>query len=123
MVLLKELLLRGKVTGNEDVEARQVQLDDEEDNTEISIQDPQKHVKEALRALRKACQLKRESWRLWDNYLTVAASLSPPEYRDIITAQKNLIALLKDSKGETAETPGPIFLLCFPLWAYFQGPS
>lgn len=109
--LATALLRRGVVTGEEEHETRHVHLDDEEEDTAPAVADPQKNVKDALLALRKACQLKRESWRLWDNYLTVAASVKPPAYQDIVTAQKNLIVLLKDSKGELAVDADVVNLL------------
>lgn len=64
--------------------------------------DPQQHRRDALRALRRATHLKRESWRIWENYLTVTASLDPPEFSDIVAALQTLISLRKDSKGELA---------------------
>ncbi|KAF8528657.1 hypothetical protein BDD12DRAFT_870446 [Trichophaea hybrida] len=100
--LATALLRRGVATGKEMLQQRQILLDDEEDEEVPTVVDPQKNRKDALRALRKACQLKRDSWRIWDNYLTVAASIDPPEFQDIVTAMKNLIELRKGTKGELA---------------------
>jgi len=100
--LATALLKRGVATGEDVHQKRQIPLDDEEDEEVPTVVDPQKNRKDALRALRKACQLKRESWQIWDNYLTVAASINPPEFQDIVTAMKNLIELRKGAKGELA---------------------
>ena len=62
--------------------------------------DPQKHSKEALVAFKRAAALKRESYRIWQNLLNVAAILSPPPYADIIIAQERLIELRGPVEGE-----------------------
>ena len=63
--------------------------------------DPQKHAKEALVAFKRAAALKRESYRIWQNLLNVAATLSPPPYADIIIAQERLIELRSSVEGES----------------------
>ncbi|KAA8905356.1 hypothetical protein FN846DRAFT_950955 [Sphaerosporella brunnea] len=102
--LATAILRRGPPsTEAEKSEQRQVLLDDEEEGVAATATiDPQRHRRDALRALKRAAQLKRESWRIWDNYLTVAATMEPPEFQDVILAMKNLIELRKDSKGELA---------------------
>lgn len=64
--------------------------------------DPYKRKREALSALQRAAQLKHSDARVWDNVLTVAASIPPPTtpFRDVITAQKRVIELLGAKKGE-----------------------
>ena len=62
--------------------------------------DPQKHTKEAFVALKRATSLKRESYRIWQNLLNVAATLVPPPYLDLIAAQQRLIELRADTDGE-----------------------
>ena len=62
--------------------------------------DPQKHVREAFVALKRAAALKRESFRIWQNMLSVAVKLSPPPYTEIIIAQTRLIDLLGTVEGE-----------------------
>ncbi|KAI5800000.1 hypothetical protein EDC01DRAFT_628518 [Geopyxis carbonaria] len=82
---------------------QQMPLDDEQDDgLRSAISDPQRNKKDAMRALKRAANLKRESWRIWDNYLTVAASLEPPAYNDVVIAMKRIIEIRKDSKGEVA---------------------
>ena len=65
-------------------------------------QDPHKRKREALAALQRAAQLKNTDARIWDNVLTVAASIPPPAtpFRDVITAQKRLIEILGTKSGE-----------------------
>ncbi|KAE8372187.1 hypothetical protein BDV26DRAFT_274643 [Aspergillus bertholletiae] len=79
-------------------------LPDEEHEleTEKAPEDPHKRKREALAALSRAAQLKNTNSRIWDNVLTVAASIPPPftPFRDVITAQKKIIDILGDKKGE-----------------------
>lgn len=62
--------------------------------------DPQKHIREAFAALKRAASLKRDSYRIWQNLLHVSVQLSPPPYTDIIIAQTRLIDLLSKTQGE-----------------------
>lgn len=66
----------------------------------VSVPNPQKHIMEAFVALKRAAVLKRDSYRIWQNLLTVAIKLSPPPYTDIIIAQTRLIELLSNLEGE-----------------------
>lgn len=63
-----------------------------------------RNTQDALSALRHAAQLKRDDARIWDNYLTVAASLPPPwtPWAEIILTQKRVIDLRGKKKGEKA---------------------
>lgn len=65
---------------------------------------PSKPLKDALHALRRAAQLKYDDPRIWDNYLTVAASIPPPNtpWNEVILAQKRIIAIRGKSLGEKA---------------------
>ena len=62
--------------------------------------DLQKHTREAFVALKRAANLKRDSYRIWQNLLQVAIQLLPPPYIDIIVAQTRLIDLLGSTRGE-----------------------
>lgn len=64
------------------------------------LADPQKHIKEAFVALKRAAALKRESFRIWQNLLSVSVKLSPPPYTEVIVAQTRLIELLGNVEGE-----------------------
>jgi len=64
------------------------------------VVDSQKHKKDALRALKRAASLKHESFRIWENVLIVAASIMPPDYLSIVSAQKQLIHLRGPTIGE-----------------------
>ena len=92
-------------------EAKELRLNDAEANadeddmdTQTTKPDPYKNTRDALSALRRAAQLKRDNARIWDNYLTVAASLPPPwtPWSEIILAQKRVIELRGKTKGESA---------------------
>ena len=79
----------------------EVQDDDSNGSNKIKpALDPQKHVREAFLALKRAAVLKRESFRIWQNLLSVAVQLSPPPYTEIIIAQTRLIELLGNVEGE-----------------------
>jgi tetratricopeptide (TPR) repeat protein len=77
-------------------------IDEEEDIETSAVHDPQGNLKAALRALKNASKLKRDSWRIWENYLTVSATLKPPALADMVSAMKMLIVLRKDQCGESA---------------------
>ncbi|KAJ5105029.1 hypothetical protein NUU61_002376 [Penicillium alfredii] len=76
--------------------------DENADGDSAEETDPHKRKREALTALQRAAQLKHDDARIWDNLLTVAASIPPPvtPFRDVVTAQKRLIELLGAKKGE-----------------------
>ncbi|RHZ58125.1 tetratricopeptide repeat protein [Aspergillus thermomutatus] len=75
---------------------------DADSETKKAPQDPYKRKREALAALHRAAQLKHTDARIWDNVLTVAASIPPPAtpFRDVITAQRRVIELLGPKTGE-----------------------
>lgn len=62
--------------------------------------DGESHVREALVAMKRAAVLKRDSYRIWQNLLVVAAKVSPPPIMDIIIAQSRLIELRGPIEGE-----------------------
>jgi tetratricopeptide (TPR) repeat protein len=89
----------------EDIPTASVASTDPADDEELAPTDiiaapKPNHRAEALRALKHAAQLKRDSPRIWENLLTIAASLSPPSYSDIINAQRRLIELRGPKDGE-----------------------
>lgn len=69
-------------------------------DSNVPTTDPQKHVRQAFIALKRAAALKRESFRIWQNLLSVSVQLSPPPYNEIIITQTRLIELLGKSEGE-----------------------
>ncbi|KAK9576514.1 hypothetical protein V6Z92_009780 [Aspergillus fumigatus] len=75
---------------------------DADSETKKAPQDPYKRKREALAALHRAAQLKHTDARIWDNVLTVAASIPPPAtpFRDVVTAQRRVIELLGSKNGE-----------------------
>ena len=75
---------------------------DDEDETlqQEPTADPQRHIRGAFVALKRAARLKRDSFRIWQNLLRVAVQLAPPPYTDIIIAQTRLIELLGKVEGE-----------------------
>ncbi|KAI1625891.1 hypothetical protein EDD37DRAFT_625776 [Exophiala viscosa] len=80
-------------------------VDNGDDGAQASVPDPYQHVREALRALRRAATLKRDDARIWDNYLTVAASLPPhagTPWAEIVQAMGRVIELRAKKEGEGA---------------------
>lgn len=75
-------------------------LEDDRNGSNVPATDPQKHVREAFAALKRAASLKRDSFRIWQNLLSVSVKLSPPPYTDVIVAQNRLIELLGNVEGE-----------------------
>ncbi|KKK26661.1 hypothetical protein ARAM_002535 [Aspergillus rambellii] len=89
----------------EEKTAQQPEEDEEAGSESPKIpEDPHKRKREAIAALHRAAQLKHTDARIWDNLLTVAASIPPPTtpFRDIITAQSRVIELVGPKKGEKA---------------------
>ncbi|KAI9777169.1 MAG: hypothetical protein M1839_009012 [Geoglossum umbratile] len=84
--------------------AKRAEEDEVTDDEAPSVQrerfDPERNKKDALNALRRAAGLKFESWRIWENLLTVAASMRPPAYADIVNAMKRIIDLQGPSQGD-----------------------
>ncbi|KAL8929978.1 MAG: hypothetical protein Q9172_000210, partial [Xanthocarpia lactea] len=74
--------------------------EDDDDISDTPKADPQKHIRSAFVALKRAAALKRESHRISQNLLNVAVKLSPPPYTDIIIAQTRLIDLRGKAEGE-----------------------
>ncbi|OAP55027.1 hypothetical protein AYL99_10727 [Fonsecaea erecta] len=65
--------------------------------------DPYRHLRDALRALRRAATLKRDDARIWDNYLTVAASIPPSAntpWGEVIQAMQRVVELRRQREGE-----------------------
>ena len=69
-------------------------------NDRESAINPQKHIKDAFVALKRAAAVNRDSYRIWQNLLTVSVKLSPPPYTDIVLAQIRLIELRSSMEGE-----------------------
>ncbi|EME87096.1 uncharacterized protein MYCFIDRAFT_187042 [Pseudocercospora fijiensis CIRAD86] len=55
---------------------------------------------DALQALKRAASLKRDSYRIWENVLIVSASLEPPDYPTILSAQRQILVLRGPTEGE-----------------------
>ncbi|KAI5287743.1 hypothetical protein KEM52_001439, partial [Ascosphaera acerosa] len=64
--------------------------------------DPYKHKRDALAALRRAAKFKRDESRIWENLLTVAASIPPPgtPFEDVLGAMERLVDLRGPKQGE-----------------------
>ncbi|KAK4693549.1 tetratricopeptide repeat protein 27, partial [Lecanoromycetidae sp. Uapishka_2] len=77
-----------------------IALDDDDETQRSWSIDPQRHIREAFVALKRAASLKRESYKIWQNLLSVAVKLSPPPYADVVIAQTRLIDLLGSAEGE-----------------------
>jgi tetratricopeptide (TPR) repeat protein len=97
------LSLDNDAKSNVDTETSRRPLADEagdpQSNDKETI-DPQRNRKDALNALKQAAKLKRDNYRIWENLLTVAASIDPPQYVDIVNAQQRIIELRGTIDGE-----------------------
>ncbi|KAG9745426.1 TPR-like protein, partial [Aureobasidium melanogenum] len=102
---LAAALLKNQVpTANDQPAAPAVELAEDEDESmapQPKKVDPQQNKKDALRALKRAATLKHDSHRIWENLLIVAASLSPPDYDTVLTAQRHIIDLRSKTNGES----------------------
>ena len=61
-------------------------------------EDPNRYKRDALHAFARAAALKRDSWKIWENVLLVAASL--PSYPHVVTALTRIIDLRGPSIGD-----------------------
>jgi tetratricopeptide (TPR) repeat protein len=79
-------------------------LDDEDiDGPDAEVVDAIQAIRmDALKALTRAATLKRESYRIWENVLIVAASLRPPDFVVMLSAMRRIIELRGASDGEAA---------------------
>ncbi|EGE08690.1 TPR domain-containing protein [Trichophyton equinum CBS 127.97] len=79
-------------------------LDDEEEDEQESPEelDLYKQKRDALAALHRAARFKHTDHRIWDNILTVGASIPPPStpFRDVLLAQTRLIEIRGEKDGE-----------------------
>jgi tetratricopeptide (TPR) repeat protein len=82
----------GRSTGSEDK--------DSTPDGQSGTSDRQKHRRQALTALKQAAKLKRDDYRIWENILTVAASLVPAAFADIVITQQRIIDLRGTADGE-----------------------
>ncbi|RPA80153.1 TPR-like protein [Ascobolus immersus RN42] len=58
--------------------------------------------KNAIIALKRACALKYDNHRVWQNLLHVAASMKPPSYNDMLLAFSRILDILGPSEGDRA---------------------
>ena len=77
--------------------------DDFELEEGVPVDTPHKSKREALAAFHHAARLKHSDYRIWDNVLTVAASIPPPNtpFRDVIRAQRRVIEIIGPKNGES----------------------
>lgn len=100
----------------------------DEDDSAAAVQshtDPFKHRKDALRALRRAATLRNSDARVWENFLTVAASIPPPEtpYSDVILAQKRVIELQAKLVGDKVIDESILAMLTRYVTSTFKYPN
>ena len=67
---------------------------------EAPHEEKQRHIRGSFVALKRAATLKKESFRIWQNLLSVSVKVKPPPYADIVVAQTRLIDLLGAIDGE-----------------------
>ncbi|KAK2745658.1 hypothetical protein FQN57_003554 [Myotisia sp. PD_48] len=86
---------------------KQLVLDDEEgqpkdSKSETQTIDIHKPKRDALTALHRAAKFNHEDYRIWDNILTVSASIPPPDtpFKDILRSQTRIIELRGAKDGE-----------------------
>ncbi|TKA24844.1 hypothetical protein B0A50_06573 [Salinomyces thailandicus] len=88
---------------DEDAKAGAARAEDEDETvaTHKDKADPQRYRQDALSALKRAAGLKHDSYRIWENLLLVAATVSPPDYNSALAAQKRIIDLRGKTDGES----------------------
>ncbi|KAI9669293.1 MAG: hypothetical protein M1831_000328 [Alyxoria varia] len=76
------------------------QAPEQSDSKEVEQASSKQTKANALRALKRAARLKNDNPRIWDNILTVSASMVPPSFTDVINAQLRLVELRGPAEGE-----------------------
>ncbi|KAI9891470.1 MAG: hypothetical protein M1814_002789 [Vezdaea aestivalis] len=76
-----------------------------QDGSDNGISEPQKfspdiNKRNALRALKRAAELKRDDFRIWSNLMVVATSVTPPDFSSLIQGQLEIIRLRGPVDGE-----------------------
>ncbi|KAF2639501.1 TPR-like protein [Massarina eburnea CBS 473.64] len=66
---------------------------------------------DALKAFKRAAELKHDSYRIWNNVLAVAASTNPPSWHDVITSQRRICEIRGKTDGEACIDAEVISLL------------
>lgn len=97
------LRMEPDVSGEADGEASDGFVDDSEignEGSKMAKLDLERNRQDALKALKRAASLKHDSYRIWENVLIVAASLSPPDHTSVLAAQKRIIDLRGSTDGE-----------------------
>ena len=102
---LAAALLRKEPDDSSQLVDRAPSLDDEDSDTaDLNGRDLQfsveRNKRDALKALKRAASLKSDSYRIWENVLIVSASLSPPDFTSMLSAQKRIIELRGPTDGE-----------------------
>lgn len=79
-------------------------LDDDMSVNDLAVkpvkQSSQQNRINALKAFQRAASIKGDSYRIWQNVLVTAASLSPPDYASVFAAQQKVIDLRGKTDGE-----------------------
>ncbi|CAO2653725.1 Nn.00g031360.m01.CDS01 [Neocucurbitaria sp. VM-36] len=55
---------------------------------------------DALKAFKRAANLKHDNYRIWSNVLAVAPSTDPPSWNDVVTAQRRICEIRGSTDGE-----------------------
>jgi tetratricopeptide (TPR) repeat protein len=103
--LAASLLRMEQEVSQEALHSTALRADEDESIANLDTSDPRsgvrKNKQDALKALQTAASLQHDSYRIWQNVLVVAASVSPPDFASILAAQKRLIELRGRSDGES----------------------
>ncbi|KAJ4364649.1 hypothetical protein N0V83_009246 [Neocucurbitaria cava] len=55
---------------------------------------------DALKAFKRAANIKHDNYRIWSNVLAVAPSTEPPSWNDVVTAQRRICEIRGSTDGE-----------------------
>ncbi|KAJ6265034.1 hypothetical protein Dda_1189 [Drechslerella dactyloides] len=109
--LATALLRQGKAQHSSSSDTNHtISLDDDDDDDDdeegqlaekaAKVNSNESKVK-ALTALKRAVAVRPDNWRLWENVLVIAASLSPPSWSDMQVAIRRVIDLRSAKAGES----------------------
>ena len=102
--LAAALLRMEPAASQQRVESSTLQDYEDESIVNLEVNDTRSSVRknkqDALKALKTAASLQHDSYRIWQNVLVVAASVSPADFVSILAAQKRMIELRGRTDGE-----------------------
>ncbi|OLN87488.1 TPR repeat-containing protein C19B12.01 [Colletotrichum chlorophyti] len=89
---LKEELKEKKKKAEDEVEATD-EDDEEPRQNQPKVRDPATLLSQSLAAYKRGASIAQDNWRIWDNVLTLASRMRPPNVLDMVQAMRAIIRI------------------------------